>query len=201
MSELGDKRAKPFYTIGLETLVDEEGQYVTYYNFDLLDSGDAEWPWNHGNRFTDPPTAPLVLKVNREDPLAGEFADYVSGPIPMVTAQFRDVLDTCGVSNVDYYDVVIEGADAFDDFPIYYAMNVTGKIMAADDARSEYEDLLDHPGARLFAELVLRADRVKGIDLFLLAENLSTLIVSERVKTACEDAGIYTLHFMELETT
>lgn len=184
-----------YYELGLESFVDEEGNEMTYYRFDVVDDGDLEWPWNHGARFTDPPTSPIALRLELDDPSAGEFADYLTSPIPVVTERFRRVLEACGAGNVEYFDVTVEGAERFDAFPQYYAFNIVGKVSASDDARSEYLEVAKQPATRLFGKLAIVEDRVRGLDLFVLAENLSVVIVSERVKSACEAGGVDTLRF------
>ena len=187
-----------YYKLALKTPVDEEGQEFPYFHFDLKNDDDLEWPWMHGVKLKDPPTSPLVLAVDLDDEDAGDFADFVTGPIPLVTARFREAMEACGVSNIDYYPVTIIGADQFDEFPVYFAANIVGKIVAADKSASKYTEAFGGPGATLFDKFVLDPKLSTDLQIFVLAEHLSTVVVSERVKKGAEKAGVDTLNFIPL---
>jgi hypothetical protein len=186
-----------FYKLTLKVLMDDDGNEMNYYDFHVKDDEDLEWPWGHGVVLKDPPSKPLQLAVDLDDESAGDFADYVSGPIPMVTERFRTVLDAAGC-NIEYFPVSIEGADRFDEFPTYFAANIVDKLAAADPKRSKFTEAFGGPGATLFDKLVLDPKLDTKLPLFILAENLSTLIVSEALKTKVEAAGVDTLHFIEV---
>ncbi len=186
-----------FHKLTLKILLDPEGNEFGYYEISPTNDDDLEWPWMHGAALKNPPTAPLALKVDLEDDNAGEFADFIVGPIPLVTKRFRDVLDAVGVKNIDYYPVTIEGSDEFDAFPTYFAANIVGKIAAAaPTARST--KAFGGPGANLFDELVLDPNLSTDLPIFILAENLSTVIVSDKLKKKAEAMGVDTLRFIDL---
>jgi len=188
-----------FYILALQPLIDHTGKYFTYYRYSIVNKGDMEWPWLHGIAFSNPPSSPFRLKLEDDDD-AGEFSDFVVNPIPLVTERFRKVLENCGVSNVEYYPVVMDNAEGFEDFPNYFAINVIGKVAAADPSQSKYTEAFGHMGANLFDKFVLNPHAVAGLDFFILAEHLSSVVVSERVKTACESAGVDTLRFNPIES-
>ena len=187
-----------YYKLALKTLVDAEGLEFPYYRFDISTEDDLEWPWMHGVALKNPPTAPLVLKVDLDDEDAGDFADFVVAPIPLVTDRFREALKASGVSNVEYYPVTMVGADQFDEFPVYCAANIVGKIAAADKAASRYTEAFSGPGATLFDKFVLDPKLNIDLQIFILAEHLSTIVVSERVKKNAESMGVDTLRFIPL---
>lgn len=188
-----------YYKLALKTLVDDEGLEFPYYRFDISNEDDLEWPWMHGVALKDPPTAPLVLEVDLDDEEAGDFADFVVAPIPLVTDRFREALKASGVSNIDYYPVTMVGAEQFDEFPVYYAANIVGKISAADKTASRYTEAFSGPGATLFDKFVLDPALHVDLQVFILAEHLSTVVVSERVKTCAEKMGVDTLRFIPLQ--
>lgn len=184
-----------FYKLALKVLMDEDGNEMSYYDFHVKDEDDLEWPWGHGVALEDPPSKPLELAVDLDDESAGGFADYVSGPIPMVTKQLREVLDAAGC-NIEYFPVSIEGADRFDEFPTYFAANIVDKLAAADPKRSKFTEAFGGPGATLFDKLVIDPKLDTKLPLFILAENLSTIIVSEVLQQQIEASGVDTLHFI-----
>jgi hypothetical protein len=187
-----------YFKLTLKALLDEDGNEFSYYDFDVKDEDDLEWPWMHGVKLKGPPTEALKLAVDLDNEDAGDFADFVLGPIPMVSQRFRDALDAAGANNVDYYPVAIEGADQFDEFPTYFAANIVGKIAAADKSASQYTEAFGGPGADLFDKLVLDPKLSTDLPIFILAENLSMVIVSEKVKTQAEALGVDTLRFIPL---
>ncbi|MFI3220692.1 MAG: hypothetical protein QX189_16475 [Methylococcales bacterium] len=190
-----------YYKLWLVPLIDEDEIPFSYYEFNACQEEDLEWAWHDGIKFSVVPEQSLKLKIDLDDPDAGEFADYIYGYIPLVSERFKSVLDVCGISNIDYYPVDIIGADKFEDIPKYYAFNVVGKIAAADRDKSDYFEAFGQMGATQFSRFVINESVVKNIDFFRLAEQSSTIIVSERIKLACEEAGIDTLYFIPLEET
>jgi len=188
-----------YYKLWREPLIDKDYNTYTYYEFKVCNKEDEEFDWFYGVKFPNPPSHILKLSVILDDPLAITFEDYVYNPIPMVSERLKSVLDACGVSNIDYYPVEIINAEKFDKIPKYYAINVVGLIAAADRDKSEYTEAFGQMGATLFDRFVLNEDAVRNIDLFRLAEQFSTIVVSERIKQACEKANIETLRFLELE--
>ena len=188
-----------FYKIQLVPLIDEDDLPFNYYNLKPCNNDDMERPWEQGVRFRSPPTEKLSLEIDLDDPDAGAFSDYIYGPIPLVTERLKLVLDSCGISNIDYYLVEVAGADKFDSFPKYYALNVIGKVAAADPGKSEYSEAFGQMGATLFSKFVLNNDAVRNLDLFRLAEQSFNIVVSEKIKLACQQAGIDTLRFIPLE--
>jgi|GEM_PF-2979857 len=187
-----------YFKLTLKALVDEEGDEFSCYDFNVKDEDDLEWPWMHGVKLKDPPTGALQLAVNLDDEDAGDFADFTVSPIPMVTQRFRNVLDAVGVTNVDYYPVTIDGADRFREFPTYFAANIVGKVAAADKSASQYTEAFGGPGATVFDELVLDPNFSTDLPIFILAENMSIVIVSEKVKAKAEALGVDTLRFIPL---
>lgn len=191
------KKSK-YFKLTLKALLDHEGNEFSYYDFDVKDEDDLEWPWMHGVKLKDPPTAPLKLAINFDDEDAGDCADFTVGPIPMVTQRFREALDAAGVTNIDYYPVTLEGAERFDAFPTYFAANIVGKVAAADKSASQYTEAFGGPGATLFEKLVLDPKLSTDLPIFVLAENMSIVIVSEKVKAKAEALGVDTLRFIPL---
>jgi hypothetical protein len=188
-----------YYKLQLVPLIDEDDVPFSYYGFTACQKEDLEWLWHGGIKFSSPPTESLNLKINLDEPDAGEFPDYVSSPIPLITERLKSVLDSCGISNVDYFPVNIINADKFDNFPKYFAFNIVGKIAAADRDKSKYFEAFGEMGATIFDSFVLNENAVKNLEFFRLAEQSFTILVSERVKIACEVAGIDTLRFIPID--
>ena len=116
------------YVLVLDELVDEDDEPYGYYGIDPIDEGALGWPWLHGERFDGEPNVPVEFRVDLDDEYAGGFSDFVDGSIPLVSKKLRNVLESCGVSNIDYYPVKVAGAEEFDEFLEYFAENVVGLV-------------------------------------------------------------------------
>jgi hypothetical protein len=100
------------------------------------------------------------------------------------------------VSNIEYMPAPV--LDAPEGCPNYQAVHVVGSVKAADVTKSKFHRIINAPGADVFDELVLNAAAVGNLDLFRLAESVSTLIVSSRIRDAVERADFPTVAFEPL---
>lgn len=184
------------YALELHELVDENDEPYGYYQFDPVDNDLLEWPWLHGERFTDVPPQPLALRFDPYDEDAGGLPDYQASPVPLVSARLRRVLEASAVANVEYYATTIDGADAFDDFPEYFAVNIVGKVSADADGSVMTPTLGTMLMAANIDRLSLPDAAARGQKLFRLAEHVVSVFVDDEVRRACEAADIDTLRFV-----
>lgn len=188
-----------YYRLDHADLFDDNDNECTYFFFDNLDENDLEWPWLHGVEFTKPPTHIIQMEIDLSDDDAADFCDYAKSAIPMVTENFKNVLDSCGISNIQYFPVAIKGSEKFDDFPTHYAINIIGSISIADPDKSVYEKPFNQMGAAIFEKLVVRKNISPELKIFRMAESASQIIISHDLMTACEAAGIDTFHYWPLD--
>ncbi len=187
-----------YFMFGQRRIVDEDGVDWEVYRF-AADDTVVDLPWLRGMRMPVPPPQPIRLRFQDDSPDEGVFVDYVAAPVPLVSHLLREAIERAGAANVEFYDVVVEGAEAYEDFPNYSAINVVGAIEVADPARSSGMRAFGLPGADLFDRFVPRADLETGFAIFRMAEQLSTLLVSERIVALCTELGVQTLEFTPLE--
>lgn len=187
-----------YFTFRQRRIVDEDGIDWEVFRF-AADDAVVDLPWLRGMRMPAPPPQPIRLRLQDDSPEDGVFVDYVPGPVPLVSRPLREAIERAGAANVEFYDVLVEGADAHEDFPGYSAINVVGAVEVADPARSSGTRAFGLPGADLFDRFVPRADLEAGLAIFRMAEQLSTLLVSERVVALCAERGVQTLEFAPLE--
>ena len=142
--------------------------------------------------------ASVEFRVDLDDEYAGGFSDFVDGSIPLVSKKLRNVLESCGVSNIDYYPVKVAGAEEFDEFPEYFAANVVGLVKAAGPGTLAAKTF-GASGADIIDKFVVDTEAVGFLPVFRLAEHLATLVVSDQVRTACEAANLLSLSFIPLD--
>lgn len=187
------------YALELHELVDENHEPYAHYQLDPIDETLLEWPWLHGEGFNDTPPEPLARRFAPCDEDAGGLPDYQASPIPLVRARPRQVPEASGVADVEYYATTIDGADAFDDFPVYFAVNVVGKV-SADTEGSVMTPTL---GTTLMAASIdrpaLPAAAARGQKLSRLAQHVATVFVDDGVCRACAAADIDTPRFIPAE--
>lgn len=186
------------FVLGQESFVDEDGEPYGFFYVGPEDDEYTQWPWLEGVRFETRPPEPLALHIDTGDEDAGAFADYVDGPIPLVSDRFKRALIECGVANVEFFVVVVDGADSFDDCPQYHAVNIVGKVAASDPSKSTGLEALGGMGATLFDKFVPVPQALGKADFVRMAENLAEVLVSERLRKACERQSIDTLTFTPL---
>ena len=187
------------FVIDNETFVDEEG--LPYGYFYVGPHGDeyTELPWLAGERFSVTPPQPMHLHIDEENEDSGPGADFVDGPVPLVSERMRLALLDAGAGNIDFYPVQVHGADAWDECPTYHAINIVGKVAAANPSASSGVELVEGGGAMMFDRYAPLADALKSVVIARMAENVSEVIVSDRVRRACEKHGIDTLTFTRLD--
>lgn len=176
----------------------EDGEVAQEYRMPSRDSDVIDMPWLRGIALPRPPAEPIPLAFDEDAPEYGVFRDYVYQTPPLMSHRLRDVLVAAGVRNVDFYEVKVEGADDYEDFPGYVAFNVRGVVKVADAARSKAQRAFGTDGANLYDELAVREKLETDLPICRMAEALSTLIVSEAVMQACEDGEIQTIMFEPL---
>lgn len=137
-----------------------------------------------GAKLRGQPPTPLTFLSNfdAENPPRG----HEGMTIPLWSRDFVKLLRSTGVDNFDLYEAVIVN-DAGTQWTDYCAANVLGTVAAADMSKSRFSEIMTSPGGApfmRFQNLVIDAGKVAGFDMFRLAENMSTLIVSERVTRA-----------------
>jgi len=157
------------------------------------------------NKWEDerPPKEPIELAtVPMSKELWGFYRDLYSQPIPLFSRRLVDALIKAGVHNLQTYETVLTNFEGDNPPPRdhYLAVNIIGLIDAADMKKSvigagSKEELF----ATDFDSLVIDEKKPRGMLMFRLAQNISAVLVHERVKEYVEAAGIDTLTWIPPE--
>ncbi|MDL1968314.1 MAG: hypothetical protein LWW97_07125 [Deltaproteobacteria bacterium] len=155
--------------------------------------------WHDGNIFTSDVNAPVwkqhpkvPIKVTIEQGYEkAPMPSFLRGPIPIMSKKLLNTVREAGVDNIDSYRVELNYADGTLASEDYYAFNLVGKLRAADLDKSVYDDNQpDKLIAMNFDSLLVDENKTYGQLMFRLAENISTILIHERIKKAIEEAGI-----------
>lgn len=141
--------------------------------------------WWSGRKFSKPPQLPIKVVV-RPDNEGGKLLAY-HNPVNLMSDALADVIVGAGVDNLDLYEAVIvdERGDVLGRG--YKAFNLIGMIRAADLQGTVF--LPGNQSQMIDAsidQLKLDPDKTRGALMFRLAENVSIVVVHQRVARAIE---------------
>jgi hypothetical protein len=168
----------------------------------VLDSGDPDMAlffslvnpsprdrWWSGRKFSKPPQLPIKAVI-RPDNESGKLLAY-HNPVNLMSDALADIIVGVGVDNLDLYEAVIADERGNVLRRGYKAFNLIGLIRAAD-----LQGTVFLPGneSRMidasFEELKLDPNKTRGALMFRLAENVSLVVVHERVARVIEAAKL-----------
>jgi hypothetical protein len=147
-----------------------------------------------------PPQVPIAIDTVPEAPeLPNIYPVLTWTPIPLMSRRLVDALRSAGVANLQTFETRLASVQGDSPPPTdhYLAVNIVGCIAAADLARSQINpEVPDRLVSTDFYALAIDVDKAGGQLMFRLAENVSAVLVHQRVKAAVEAAGIDSLTWL-----
>lgn len=161
---------------------------------------DGVATWLSGTRFTSPVPQPLLFPL---EPVEGGDAPepqiLFNSTILVMREDLAAALRESGANNFDAYRAVLEDPTTGKRWTNYLAVNIIGAIAAADLNQSVFtsagKPLLDAD----FESVTIDPTRTHDMSLFRLAECMTALVVSERVKEHLLARGFDSLTFVPPE--
>lgn len=154
--------------------------------------------WMLGARFSaaEAPVGPVRLRFDPES--AGTvLREFYAVPVPLVSKRLLAVLQEAGVDNLDVYPAVITDERTGQVHETHVAVNIIGAIAAADLGQSVLDPRVpERQISAAFDTLVIDEGAARGALMFRLAENVSAIVVHERVKERVEQEDIPTVEFV-----
>lgn len=139
--------------------------------------------WLKGSPFTRPlKQLPVVVPI-LEGYEHGELMPYFDAE-PVMSNEFYQALVEAGVDNLEAYDCILRSKDGAVEYKGFKAVNIIGVIRATGEGTEFIGDsrLID----ATMDKVSIDVKKTFGALMFRLAENLSTVIVHERVKRYIE---------------
>jgi hypothetical protein len=153
--------------------------------------------WGFGKPFSVAIEQPVIVTIldGYED---RELLPYFDAE-PVMSNEFYQALVEAGVDNMDAYECILHSEDGKVEYKGFKAVNIIGVIRAAGEGTEFTGEsrLIDVS----MDKLSLDAGKTFGALMFRLAENLSTVVVHERVKRYIEKKGFPSIVFREPEET
>jgi hypothetical protein len=193
---MGDEHAgKPKYYVLDSYGENHSGEDNPMLLYSIPDLSDDD-SWLSGHKFKRWPKEPVVVGI-REGNEHDHLLPYWSAPNVMSDAFYRALCEA-GVDNLDVYDAVLRSEDGKVEYKGFKAFNLLGLVRAADLKKTVFNG---PPGTRLIDasidSLAIDPDKARGILMFRLMENVSAVIVHERVKRFIEPMNFPYVQFTE----
>ncbi len=138
---------------------------------------------------------PIVYEL---DPLysGNPQALYDAQPVPVMRLDLLDALIHVGVKNLELFDAVLLDTETGKEYKDYKAFNIVGRVSAADLDGSVRMGVSDRTTISAdFESLAIDESKAGGLLLFRLAENLSAIVVDEKIKNEVERRKIPGIFF------
>ena len=151
------------------------------YQPDELEAGESR-AWKSCKRFVTVPPNPIRVTIDEGE--SGVLLELYDATIALMSRRLASELISAGVTNLDFYEVVVDDLEAKRRYETHVAFNVVGSVTTADLTRwtAVAHDAPDfHPRATFLR----------------LAESVNGLVVHETIRDAIEQAGIDTLTFIQ----
>ena len=167
--------------------------YQNILSYPYIDGIDS---WILGSKFKITPPNPLILSWQPNT--GGSKKKFYDSTIPLMHKSLHSCLISFGIDNIDIYPVqIIDPESNVTDYD-YYAINIIGAVAAANLGESKYTD---HTGRGLIDldidQLIISEEATLWLPFFRLAECVSGIVVSEKIKEGLEKNGGFGLSFIE----
>jgi hypothetical protein len=161
--------------------------------------------WIMGRAFTardpdpdfHPPGGPYELQTELDSKVNERvYPELTWNPLPLMSRRLVNALQQAGVDNFQLYPTRLVNPQGQKPPPEdhYLAVNILGLVAAADRVRSKLNpDVPERMISADFHSLAIDPEKAHDLLLFRLAENVSAVLVHERVKRFVEASGIHTL--------
>ncbi|MGD8592137.1 MAG: hypothetical protein PVF82_04855 [Gammaproteobacteria bacterium] len=141
--------------------------------------------WLSGARHPVPINTPIRIELN--DEYGTEIADIFVDNVPLMSINMVEAMRNAGVDNMDVYEVQLVDEKRKLIFDNYVAVQIIGRIAAADMAASDAFDPanIGHSIVQ-FRELVLDEEKIRDALIFRLHEDPTTILIHQTVKNELE---------------
>ncbi len=156
----------------------------------------------------EPFAGPLVCQLDRDDddevddaPASFMPTLFLSPTLIATKAFYQDLL-AAGVSNIEAHPVIVQDPENHSEIDDYLLLNVLGRVACADQSRSQSNDISDsgERDMQLMTSLVIDSTRAGELDLFLLDEDTSCIIISDRIYQAIKNNRYTGVYFEPIDT-
>jgi len=125
---------------------------------------------------------PIKMEAEIDEDEAVVYTDIINPGVPLFSAKMKSALDKAGVSNIDYYPVLIVDYDTKDVLAEYWLAIVTDIIACIDLDNSMFEE--NKMGKTVITKFSVDHSKTAGVNLFRLHNIPGLIIINEELKEA-----------------
>ena len=143
---------------------------------------------------------PLICELD-EEYIDGRMRTFYHSPGFIATTAFYNDLMELGIDCIQTFPVIINDEVNNREITDYLLLNVIGCVSCADMSKSEYKMIGDSlkDNMNIIDKLVIDSNKAGDLDLFLISEDTSCIVISERVYKHLSSKGYPDVWFEELE--
>ena len=149
--------------------------------------------WMSGSRISQPIAEPIHLYLDPQHP--GVLLPMYYKGVLVFSDEMVSAILAAGVDNLELFAATLHDPFASCELAGYKVVNIVGVIASADMSKSRHTSY----GTSLydvdFDSLEIDETKASGALMFRLAENVTGIVVHERVKRSLLDAGVPHLDF------
>ena len=173
-------------------------------HFDDDPDGYELTDWVSGDRKTNLPKLTLTTNSEYESKLTDLLLTRFD--LQVYSKKLVDILNVCGVNNVDYYPVKIIKHDTGEEIDTYQAANIVGKVACLDENNSKCRYSSKTGAIQGLKKFRLNEESIKSKSeigseplLFRLGEFKYVILAHEIIKNRIEDEGVTGVKFVKPE--
>ncbi len=139
---------------------------------DLIDSIMGKKP-----DFDDLPIK-IPAKINEDEKIV--YTDIINPGVPLFSEKMKQALDQFGVTNIDYYPVLIIDSKRKEVLAEYWLAIVIGIVSCIDLEKSEFKE--STVGRTVIAQFSIDQSKTGGLNLFRFHNIPGLIIITEELK-------------------
>ncbi len=139
---------------------------------------------------------PIKIPVEIEDNEEVFYTDVINPGVPFFSQKMKNALDESGVSNIDYYPVVLVDAQTKEPLHDYWLAIVKDVVACIDHSKSEFRENIFEK--TVLSKFAIDSSRTKGLNLLRLHNIPGLIIINEKLK---EELSKRELHGVSIKHT
>lgn len=123
---------------------------------------------------------PIEILADIEEDEVIVYTDIINPGVPLFSDKMKTALDECGVTNIDYYPVVITDYETKEILADYWLAIVTGIVACMDLQNSQFKQTADQQ--TVITQFSIDHAKTGGLNLFRFHNIPGLIIINEELK-------------------
>lgn len=136
---------------------------------------------------------PIKIEAEIDEDEEVVYTDIINPGVPLFSDKMKSALDECGVSNIDYYPVLIVNSDTKEKLAEYWLGIVTDIIACIDLDKSCFEE--NKMGKTVITQFSIDNSKTSGLNLFRFHNIPGLLIINQELKTMLSNSEFVGVSF------